>query len=100
MPKTKDINDFLLQEMKTFLNRKPMWIGMNDKEEEGKIVWEDGSKVDAWGNFGKGSGGLFRGDEDCFALNPNDGKWHDYGCSKKGLLGFRGNSKLHFICQY
>ena len=96
MPKTKDINDFLLQEMKKLNTDQPMWIGMNDKEEEGTIVWEDGSKVNSWGNVY--SSFLFSGD--CYALNPTDGKWHDYGCSNTGFFVFTGNSKLPFICQY
>ncbi|KAK3783912.1 hypothetical protein RRG08_031775 [Elysia crispata] len=101
MPKTKDINDFLLQEMKNLNTDQPMWIGMNDKEKEGTIVWEDGSKVNAWGNVDS-SIALARlvFGEDCFALNPTDGKWHDYGCSNRGVFIFSGNSKLPFICQY
>ena len=103
MPKTKDTNDFLIQTMKTFDKPQPMWIGMHDKDEEGTIVWEDGSKVNAWGNFDWTTGGLFGGAEDCFALDPNNGKWHDYGCSNTGLLTtlmVTRNSQLPFICQY
>ncbi|KAK3783915.1 hypothetical protein RRG08_031778 [Elysia crispata] len=100
MPKTKDINDFLLREMKKLNTDQPMWIGMNDKEEEGTVVWEDGSKVDAWSNFDWINGGLFGVAEDCFALNPNNGKWHDYGCSNARILMLSRESKLPFICQY
>ncbi|KAK3783913.1 hypothetical protein RRG08_031776 [Elysia crispata] len=103
MPKTKDTNDFLLRTMKTFDKNQPMWIGMHDKDKEGTIVWEDGSKVLTWGNFEWTNGGLFGVAEDCFALDPYNGKWHDYGCSNTGLLttlGITPNSKLPFICQY
>ncbi|KAK3732698.1 hypothetical protein RRG08_006089 [Elysia crispata] len=104
MPKTKDINDFLLQEIKKLEKPQPMWIGMHDKDEEGVMVWEDGSKVDAWGNYDWANGKLFSG-EDCVALDPHNGKWHDYGCSnsKRGFfaaIGLTGNSKLPFICQF
>ncbi|GFS22420.1 collectin-10 [Elysia marginata] len=103
MPKTKDVNDFLLREMSTFDELEPMWIGMQDQGEEGRYMWTDGSPVDDWGNFAKGNGGLFGGSEDCLALDPRDGKWHDYGCNTGGLLGFIGISKmakLPYICQF
>ena len=104
MPKTKDVNDFLIQEIRSFGGIwQPMWIGMNDKDVEGKIVWEDGTDVNAWGNFDWTNGGLFGSAENCFALDPTNGKWHDYGCSNTGLLTtirITGNAKLPFICQY
>ncbi|KAK3783284.1 hypothetical protein RRG08_047739 [Elysia crispata] len=104
MPKTKDVNDFLIQEIRSFdRSWQPMWIGMNDKDVEGKIVWEDGTDVNAWGNFDWTNGGLFGPAEDCFALDPNNEKWHDYGCSNTGLLTtvrITGNAQLPFICQY
>ncbi|KAK3775584.1 hypothetical protein RRG08_000400 [Elysia crispata] len=104
MPKTKAINDFLVQEMKSFDKPRPMWIGMHDKViKDRAMVWEDGSHVDSWGNFDWTKDGLFGGGEDCIALDPNDGKWHDYGCSKTGILsrlGVAKNTKLPFICQY
>ena len=104
MPKTKDVNDFLIQEMRSFDRPwQPMWIGMNDKNVEGKIVWEDGTDVNEWGNFDWTNGGLFGPAEDCFALDPNNEKWHDYGCSNTGLLTtirITENALLPFICQY
>ena len=104
MPKTKAINDFLVQEMKSFDKPRPMWIGMHDKViKDRAMIWEDGSHVDSWGNFDWTKDGLFGGGEDCIALDPNDGKWHDYGCSKTGILsrlGVAKNTKLPFICQY
>ncbi|RUS80935.1 hypothetical protein EGW08_011316 [Elysia chlorotica] len=102
MPKTKDVNDFLLEEIKSFGNPQTMWIGMHDKVDEGTMVWEDGTEVKDWGNFAWGNGGFFGGAEDCVGLNP-DGKWHDYGCSNSGILiniRIKGNAKLPFICQY
>ncbi|KAK3780831.1 hypothetical protein RRG08_059474 [Elysia crispata] len=67
------------------------------------MVWEDGSKVNDWGNFDWTNGGILGGAEDCFALDPNNRKWHDYGCSNTGLLTavkITPNSQLPYICQY
>ncbi|GFS22448.1 aggrecan core protein [Elysia marginata] len=103
MPKTKDVNDFLLQEMQKLKQRKPMWIGMHDKVEEGTMVWEDGTEVIDWGNYDWANSGWFGEGEDCVALDPRDKKWHDYGCLQTGLLnkiGVSRNAQLPFICQY
>ncbi|GFS22433.1 collectin-10 [Elysia marginata] len=99
MPKTKDTNDFLISEMKKLGNFEPTWIGMHDTVEEGKFVWEDGTDVDDLGNF-DWKNGLFGGGEDCIALDPRDGKWHDYGCFQNSWLKVTPNHKLPFICQY
>ncbi|GFR61987.1 C-type lectin domain family 11 member A [Elysia marginata] len=91
MPKTKYINDFLLQEMQRRQQLKPMWIGMQDTIREGIYVWEDGSQVRHWGNMHYFNGEPFSSGEDCLALNPLDWQWHDFDCS---------NEKHSFICQY
>ena len=99
MPKTKDVNDFLLQEMRRLNITQPMWIGMNDKAEEGTWIWEDGSEVESWGNINYD---FWPDDiEDCMALDPNDGQWHDRPCLELRFLpkGFM-NHKFSFICQY
>ena len=103
MPKTKDVNDFLLQEMKRVRAKTAMWIGMNDKAEEGTYVWEDGTEVKSWGNMNFFNGGPFGDGEDCMALNPADKQWHDYKCSVTGFSATiwpLKNDKLPFICQY
>ncbi|GFS23290.1 collectin-11 [Elysia marginata] len=101
MPKTSWVNNFILSELDSFeLSdvQKPLWIGINDKEEEGKMVWVDGTPVDKWDNFAGGNGGLFGGGEDCIALDYDDGMWHDYGCNNTGWLGF--NAELPYICEF
>ncbi|KAK3779299.1 hypothetical protein RRG08_042000 [Elysia crispata] len=98
MPKTKDVNDFLLQEMRRLNITQPMWIGMNDKAEEGTWIWQDGSEVESWGNIDTD---IWRaGWEDCVALDPNDGRWHDFGCSVQMQGVFVRNAELSYICQY
>ncbi|KAK3783916.1 hypothetical protein RRG08_031779 [Elysia crispata] len=94
MPKAKAINDFLVQEMKSFDKPRPMWIGMHDKViKDRALVWEDGSHVDSWGNFDWTKDGLLGGGEVCIALDPNLGKCHDYGCSSTGILSRLGVAK-------
>ncbi|GFR89682.1 neurocan core protein [Elysia marginata] len=98
MPKTKEVNDFLWDEMKRLWQWSPMWIGMNDKDIEGEWYWEDGSKVVPWdGVMHKHTDGLFSGGEDCMALDPSDGKWHDYRCEASGIWR---DINLSYICEY
>ena len=99
MPKTKDVNDFLLLQMADMSDTIPMWIGMNDMLEEGTVVWEDGSDVE-WENFDWFIHGFMGGMEDCVALDPDDGEWHDYICEDPWVPGFTTSHKKPFICQY
>ena len=57
--RVKEINDFLLEEMKEINPIMPMWIGMDDKENKGTWRWEDGTEVEPWGNFFSESEFLF-----------------------------------------
>ncbi|GFS27917.1 collectin-10 [Elysia marginata] len=93
MPKTKPVNDFLIQEMRKRGYYKPMWIGMHSKAKGGSWRWEDGSKVVPWGNMNWLNG--FGLAEHCMALNSRDGQWHDMRCSAWFL-----NDELPYICQY
>ncbi|GFR95798.1 hypothetical protein ElyMa_000952800 [Elysia marginata] len=92
MPKTKPINDFLIQEMRRRDYHGPMWIGMHDSVDEGVWTWEDGSDVVSWGNMI--SDGWFRGIHDCMALNSKDGNWQEYRCTEEhSLKQFFGQRK-------
>ena len=99
MPKTKDINDYLVLNMVLMGHTEPMWIGMHDQDEEGTMMWEDGEKV-AWDNFDWGTHGLFGDSEDCVALDPGDEEWHDYTCASPWIPGFTTSHLKPFICQY
>ncbi|RUS87724.1 hypothetical protein EGW08_004470, partial [Elysia chlorotica] len=93
MPKTKDVNDFLLEEMGKINATESMWIGLNDKDVEGEWKWMDGTQVQFWNNMEQSNYGLSIF-EDCVALNPQDRQWHDYRCTT--FL----SKKLPYICQY
>ncbi|GFR65239.1 collectin-10 [Elysia marginata] len=95
MPKTKPVNDFLIQEMRRRGFVEQMWIGMHDRVDEGSWMWEDGSDAADWGNMNFFNGGLFGDGSDCMALDPLDGEWHDNRCYTWGF-----NTELHYICQY
>ncbi|RUS87726.1 hypothetical protein EGW08_004472, partial [Elysia chlorotica] len=92
MPKTEGLNYFLLYQMEKLNIEKAMWIGMHDKE--GEYVWEDGTEVKPWGNMHFLNGWM---GEDCVALHPSDGKWHDYMCSGSRIFE---SDRLPYICQY
>nr|CAB3263945.1 macrophage mannose receptor 1 [Phallusia mammillata] len=69
----------------------PMWIGLNDRQSEGRFLWRDGTPY-VFSNWKRGepSGPSFRGrylnsKDDCVAVTTekwNVGKWADYPCDK------------------
>ncbi|CAM9351889.1 unnamed protein product [Heterosigma akashiwo] len=64
------------------------FIGLSDKAEEGKWLWEDGSTL-AYTNWMDGEPNSYGGDEDCAAM-IGKGTWIDIGCE----------APLPFICKY
>ena len=110
LPKTKPLNDYLSDQMLTHY-RSPgdVWIGLHDKKEEEKFIWQDNTELQ-WNNFAWGNGPhnnwLARDAEDCVALNPgDDGQWHDHPCEDNlgsfvASLITQTNAKKMYICQY
>ena len=104
MPKTKDLNDFLVQEMKDLDQTEDMWIGMHQRT-TGLMEWEDGTEVADWGNFRVFSqdARFFNGfitignGKECVAINPKNGQWRDYRCENKFHTR---DAKLPYICQF
>ncbi|KAH3821446.1 hypothetical protein DPMN_123210 [Dreissena polymorpha] len=77
----------------------PVWIGLNDRKNEGQFVWTDGQAVNYanWlpGHVTHGS------DEDCVALLPsNNGSWDDFSCGTSGFLGFERGERHHPLCEF
>ena len=105
LPKTKPLNDFLADQLlNNYGKSEEAWIGLHDKKEETKFVWEDNSDLD-WHNFAKGNGPdndwLARGIEDCAAIDPGDqGVWYDFQCDSNLTWATRSNPSKIYICQY
>ncbi|XP_072048376.1 macrophage mannose receptor 1-like isoform X2 [Amphiura filiformis] len=74
----------------------PLWIGLDDKVEEGTMVWKDGEQV-AYTNWGNGQPDDFESNEDCIHMSKNkpncesavclvdDGQWNDNVCDVTGI---------------
>ncbi len=78
-------NAFLVEQLKTFGGSA--WMGLNDREQERKFVWADGSEPEflSWaGNEPNDAGG-----EDCAHFWHNNGTWNDQSCS----------AKLAYVCE-
>ena len=61
-----------------------VWIGGNDKNQEGIWSWSNGSvwNFTNWGKSEPNSGGNIDKDEDCLQLHGNsEGKWNDADCT-------------------
>ena len=59
---------------------KSFWLGLNDKEIEGKYVWSDGSEY-SYRNWREGEPNDKWG-EDC-TVTMSSLKWNDEGCERK-----------------
>ncbi|GAB1609878.1 C-type mannose receptor 2-like isoform X1 [Argonauta hians] len=74
------------------IHRNFIWIGLNDREEEGKMVWES-DRAQLNQDTAKWKPGEPNGEhnENCVAssLAPNSGFWSDFDCQKK----------FAFVCQ-
>ncbi|MFO0757759.1 MAG: C-type lectin domain-containing protein [Byssovorax sp.] len=64
-----------------------VWIGLNDRAEEGRFVWSSGEPV-THSAFRAGEPNN-AGDEDCVEWGPGDARWNDLGC----------NAALPSLCQ-
>ena len=106
LPKTKALNDYLTDQLLNHYNRKDeAWIGLHDKDKEGRFQWEDDTSVE-WTNFasrnGPDNGWFASRREDCVAIDPlDDGMWHDFQCKEDFIALISGSEPLKmYICQY
>ncbi|XP_063355853.1 C-type mannose receptor 2-like [Pelmatolapia mariae] len=77
-------------EEKNFLSTittEEVWIGLNDKEQEGSWKWVDGTPLTLmyWATDEPNNGG----EEDCVSLRSEKNTWFDHRCS----------SSCHWICE-
>jgi len=65
--------------------KRDVWLGGGDSDREGQWVWRSGASF-GWTKWDQGqpSNTFFRfrvePNEDCLAINPDNGKWNDLGC--------------------
>ncbi|CAH1270785.1 PXDN [Branchiostoma lanceolatum] len=102
LPKDKPTNDLLVRLRNGISPSAPVWIGLNDIQQEGRFVWEDGQVL---GSF---SGWAFdepnnqpRWNADCVRIDKSTSwqdpswrmkyanKWRDFPC----------NGRFGFICE-
>lgn len=88
-----------------------VWIGLNDREHEGKFVWDSGKPMNFthW-DKGQPDDNHVSEHQDCVLLyipEPGDHHtykdgtpgWHDQRCSDGGFLGFVGEHD-GYVCEY
>ncbi|XP_035671557.1 uncharacterized protein LOC118412665 [Branchiostoma floridae] len=86
LPKDLPTNNFLVQLRNKVNKTLPTWIGLRDKEEEGKHVWEDGEELGRFRAWGPGEPNNQPGDSDCVRIEKATGfiganKWRDFPCT-------------------
>ncbi|GFO28971.1 collectin-11 [Plakobranchus ocellatus] len=107
MPKTEEINDFLVDALSEFNITDEVFIGLDDMIIEGEFRWKDGSKLmtpNFYENFAPDTG-IFRTrdsrNNDCVTLNPVTNTWQDIDCRRgffRRLTDYR--QERHYICEY
>lgn len=89
------VNDQDTQYFIDTMSQKNQWIGLNDRSQEGVMVWDsDGTKLlpGSYTNWMEEEPNNQEGHENCvliFNRKPTLGKWVDFDC----------NRKFSFICQ-
>ncbi|XP_066517825.1 CD209 antigen-like protein E [Hoplias malabaricus] len=73
---SEEEQDFIAENL---CNAKNAWIGLTDRDTEGKWEWVDGSILIS-GNWKKGEPNN-KGNEDCVEFFPQTKKWNDEDCS-------------------
>ncbi|XP_078615024.1 perlucin-like [Branchiostoma floridae x Branchiostoma japonicum] len=83
MPKDQTTDDFLRNQLTMYPNGQDVWFGLTDLLQEGTFVWEDGTPLTGWSNWGPGEPSSGRGSaEDCVEWRAEYGnKWNDRSCS-------------------
>lgn len=73
-------------ELTQAMQRGPAWIGLTDREDEGRWLWVDGSPLD-FDNWDRGQPDDWgRRGEDCAQVVPWTGGWNDVGCDTRTVF--------------
>ena len=95
---------FLTQKTRPY-TKQHFWIGFNDRRNESKYEWSDGSAV-TYINWGKGEPNNYK-NEDCtefYAYVSRRSTWNDEGCAKEyGYICKRNKGHycyLYYCCYY
>jgi hypothetical protein len=68
-----------VQALAESMRRGPAWIGVNDRDAEGRWVGVDGAPA-IWTSWERGEPNDFGTGEDCAQLYPWNGRWNDASC--------------------
>ncbi|CAG5134019.1 unnamed protein product [Candidula unifasciata] len=103
--KSQDITDYFVDQL---LNKygyaDKVWIGLNDKDADGALMWEDGTSP-GYSNWAPGQGPRSTHTtniQGCVTLVPSLlGKWDDDSCGNGifGVMTFTQN-RFSYICQF
>ena len=105
LPKSKELNDYLTNQLKNYSSSEKAWIGLHYEKGGTEFIWEDNNELE-WDNFASGKGPdndwLMEKEEYCVSIDPyGDGLWYDHRCdSTKQAHSVKSNPKNGFICQY
>ncbi|GFS20628.1 C-type mannose receptor 2 [Elysia marginata] len=92
--KSKEENAFILR-----LIYSPIWLGLTDKGEEGKFVWEDGTEL-SYSNWNDDEPNNWDNSQDCVELTKK-GKWNDRSCENSyGVLCKRPVQEVKFCLDF
>ncbi|GFO12194.1 collectin-10 [Plakobranchus ocellatus] len=107
MPKTEEMNQFLVDALASFNVDEEIFIGLDDLEEEHVFKWKDGTRLivaNFYDNFGFGAG-IFRDHwakgKHCVSLDPDMNVWKDVECRRELWQMLRGfKARGLFVCEY
>ncbi|XP_035685561.1 uncharacterized protein LOC118422151 [Branchiostoma floridae] len=76
--KDQETHDFIATLRNTYANNANVWIGLNDIDNEGSFVWEDGSPLDGFNQWLAGQPNNNKNKQDCVGMQS---LWNDLSCS-------------------
>jgi len=99
--KSRDVNDFIWRNLYyNYRVRSHTWIGLSDVHDEGAFIWADRTNskyyFTNWG-YNQGPHNYYGYDEDCAAIDPRGGAWHDHDCND---YFFTSGFSARYVCQY